>query len=45
MTTNDRKIATSIGEKLRVNAAVCKLISDLATDLAKRELFDRFAVT
>jgi hypothetical protein len=30
-------------EKLRVDAAECKLISDLATDLQKRELFARLA--
>jgi hypothetical protein len=28
-------------EKLRKDAAECRLISDLATDTAKRELFDR----
>lgn len=31
-------------EKLRTDAAECKLISDLATDQSKRELFDRLAV-
>ncbi len=31
-------------EKLRTDAAECKLISDLATDPAKRELFDRLAL-
>jgi hypothetical protein len=31
-------------EKLRRDAAECKLISDLATDGAKRALFDRLAV-
>ena len=31
-------------EKLRMNAAECALIRDLATDPAKRELFDRLAV-
>lgn len=30
-------------EKLRTDAAECKLISDLATDPAKRELFARIA--
>jgi hypothetical protein len=30
-------------EKLRADAAECKLISDLATDNAKRDLFDRLA--
>ena len=30
-------------EKLRKDAAECRLISDLATDTAKRELFDRLA--
>jgi hypothetical protein len=30
-------------EKLRKDAAECKLISDLATDRAKRELFERLA--
>lgn len=30
-------------EKLRTDAAECKLISELATDKAKRELFDRLA--
>ena len=30
-------------EKLRKDAAECRLISDLATDAAKRELFDRLA--
>jgi hypothetical protein len=30
-------------EKLRIDAAECRLISDLATDPAKRELFDRLA--
>ena len=31
-------------EKLRRDAAECALIRDLATDGAKRELFDRLAV-
>ena len=31
-------------EKLRRDAAECRLICDLATDQAKRELFDRLAV-
>ena len=31
-------------EKLRADAADCRLICDLATDPAKRELFDRLAV-
>jgi hypothetical protein len=31
-------------EKLRTDAAECALIRDLATDPAKRELFDRLAV-
>jgi len=31
-------------EKLRKHAAECRLISDLATDLDKRELFDRLAL-
>jgi hypothetical protein len=31
-------------EKLRTDAVECRLISDLATDPAKRELFDRLAV-
>jgi hypothetical protein len=31
-------------EKLRANAGECRLICDLATDPAKRELFDRLAV-
>ncbi|MEP7032096.1 MAG: hypothetical protein ABI830_14265 [Pseudolabrys sp.] len=31
-------------EKLRRDAAECALIRDLATDHAKRELFDRLAV-
>jgi hypothetical protein len=31
-------------EKLRVDAADCRLVSDLATDPAKRELFDRLAL-
>jgi len=31
-------------EKLRVDAAECRLICDLATDQAKRELFDRLAL-
>jgi hypothetical protein len=31
-------------EKLRRDAAECALIRDLATDTAKRELFDRLAV-
>ena len=30
-------------EKLRTDAAECKLISDLATDKAKRDLFDKLA--
>jgi hypothetical protein len=30
-------------EKLRTDAAECALIRDLATDLAKRTLFDRLA--
>ncbi|UWU73031.1 hypothetical protein N2603_23275 [Bradyrhizobium huanghuaihaiense] len=30
-------------EKLRKDAAECSLIRDLATDPAKRELFDRLA--
>jgi hypothetical protein len=30
-------------EKLRVQACECALIRDLATDKAKRELFDRLA--
>lgn len=30
-------------EKLRTDAAECALIRDLATDIAKRELFDRLA--
>jgi hypothetical protein len=30
-------------EKLRKDAAECRLISVLATDTAKRELFDRLA--
>ncbi|WP_083218912.1 hypothetical protein [Bradyrhizobium icense] len=30
-------------EKLRKDAAECRLISDLATSQAKRELFDRLA--
>jgi len=30
-------------EKLRVQAAECELIRDLATDTAKRELFGRLA--
>lgn len=30
-------------EKLRADAAECALIRDLATDKAKRELFDRIA--
>jgi hypothetical protein len=30
-------------EKLRKDAAECKLISDLATDNQKRDLFDRLA--
>jgi hypothetical protein len=30
-------------EKLRADAAECRLISDLATDPAKRDLFDRLA--
>ena len=30
-------------EKLRTDAAECKLISDLATDPVKRELFTRLA--
>ena len=31
-------------EKLRSDAAECRLICDLATDPAKRELFDRLAL-
>jgi hypothetical protein len=31
-------------EKLRKDAAECRLISDLATDTAKRELFDWRAI-
>jgi hypothetical protein len=31
-------------EKLRKDAAECALIRDLATDMAKREMFDRLAV-
>ena len=31
-------------EKLRADAAECRLISDLATDPAKRDLFDRLAL-
>jgi hypothetical protein len=31
-------------EKLRTEAAECRLISDLATDRAKRDLFDRLAL-
>ena len=30
-------------EKLRTSVAECQLIRDLATDVAKRELFDRLA--
>lgn len=30
-------------EKLRKDAAECALIRDLATDMAKREVFDRLA--
>jgi ribosomal protein S7 len=30
-------------EKLRTDAAECRLICDLATDKAKREMFDRLA--
>jgi hypothetical protein len=30
-------------EKLRTDAAECRLISDLATDRSKREMFDRLA--
>jgi hypothetical protein len=30
-------------EKLRTDAAECRLICDLATDKAKRDLFDRLA--
>jgi hypothetical protein len=30
-------------EKLRTDAAECRLISAVATDAAKRELFDRLA--
>lgn len=30
-------------EKLRKNAAECALVRDLATDKAKREIFDRLA--
>ena len=32
-------------EKLRKDAAECRLISDLAADLDKRELFDRLCST
>ena len=31
-------------EKLRTDAAECRLISDLATEPKKRELFDRLAL-
>ena len=31
-------------EKLRSDAAECRLIRDLATEQAKREMFDRLAV-
>jgi hypothetical protein len=31
-------------EKLRAEAAECRLISDLATDPKKREMFDRLAL-
>ena len=31
-------------EKLRTDAAECRLICDLATDPAKREAFDRMAL-
>ena len=31
-------------EKLRTDAAECRLIRDLATDKKKREVFDRLAV-
>ena len=31
-------------ERLRADAAECRLISDLATDPAKRDLFDRLAL-
>jgi hypothetical protein len=31
-------------EKLRKDAAECALIRDLATDVAKREMFDRLTV-
>lgn len=31
-------------EKLRADAAECRLICDLATDKAKRELFDRLSM-
>ena len=31
-------------EKLRTDAAECRLICDLATDPAKRETFDRLAL-
>jgi hypothetical protein len=31
-------------EKLRTDAAECRLICDLATEPAKRELFDRLAL-
>jgi hypothetical protein len=31
-------------EKLRKEAAECALIRDLATDSAKREMFDRLAI-
>jgi hypothetical protein len=30
-------------EKLRIDAAECAMIRDLATDPAKREMFDRLA--
>ena len=31
-------------ERLRADAAECRLISDLATDPGKRQLFDRLAI-
>ena len=31
-------------EKLRTDAAECRLISDLATDRKKRDVFDRLAM-
>jgi hypothetical protein len=33
-----------VPEKLRSDAAECRLISDLATEQAKREMLDRLAV-